>query len=161
MVESYNYDATDLGTDALQAATDDAGGIRPDGTPKTGTVSWPGPVHFFRSERVLVLYVGGDADVVVADRLARSAVRRPVTAPTTGRPSGRVEARETSLQTVCWRMSNVDLFLRVGVRRPGVPVAGKVDRGLAMVGSGIPFRVREQVAGSCPVADLNFPYLIR
>jgi hypothetical protein len=63
-VESYNYDTTDLGTDALQTATEDAGRIRPDGTPKTGTVSWPGPVHFFRAERVLVLYVGGDAGVV-------------------------------------------------------------------------------------------------
>jgi hypothetical protein len=40
VVGSYNYDATDLRTDALLAATDNASRIGPDGTPKAATASW-------------------------------------------------------------------------------------------------------------------------
>jgi hypothetical protein len=64
MVESYNYDSTDLGTDATRAANDDAAAIAPDGTPKSGAVKWNGPVHFFRADRVLVLYAGSDPAAV-------------------------------------------------------------------------------------------------
>jgi hypothetical protein len=59
-VESYNYDSTDLGADGAQIAKDDASGIAADGTPKTGTAQWSGPVHFYRADRVIVLYVGSD-----------------------------------------------------------------------------------------------------
>jgi hypothetical protein len=59
-IESYNYDSTDLGADGAQIAKDDASGIAADGTPKKGTAQWTGPVHFYRADRVIVLYVGSD-----------------------------------------------------------------------------------------------------
>lgn len=37
--------------------------ISPDGSTIGGeTVSWPGPPHFYRTDRVLILYFGNDAD---------------------------------------------------------------------------------------------------
>ena len=59
-VESYNYDSTDLGTDGSAAAAHDAAGISPDGTPKTGRRPAAGPLHFFRADRVIVIYAGSD-----------------------------------------------------------------------------------------------------
>lgn len=59
-VESYNYDSTDLGDDGAQVAKDDASGIAADGTPNKGPAQWTGPVHFYRADRVIVLYVGSD-----------------------------------------------------------------------------------------------------
>lgn len=71
-VEVYNYDSTDLGTDGSAAAQRDAAAIAPDGTPKTGQ-SLSGPVHFFRADRVLVLYAGADTTVTgtLTDLLGR------------------------------------------------------------------------------------------
>lgn len=59
-VQSFNYDDRDLGTDGLAAAQADADQIQPDGQPKTARVTWSGPPHFFRKERLIVLYVGSD-----------------------------------------------------------------------------------------------------
>ena len=63
-VESYNYDDRDLDTNGAAAAQADAAQIQPDGQPKTGSVAWPAPPHFFLKERVLVLYVGSDPTVL-------------------------------------------------------------------------------------------------
>jgi hypothetical protein len=65
LLESYNYDSTDLGSDATSAVTQDAAAISPDGTPKMGRESWTAPAHFFRADRVLVLYVGSDATALI------------------------------------------------------------------------------------------------
>ena len=62
-VQSYNYDDRDLGTDGLAAAQADAAQIQPDG-PKTVSVAWSGPPHFFHKERVIVIYVGSDAPIL-------------------------------------------------------------------------------------------------
>lgn len=64
VVESYNYDDTDLGTNAVAVAKQDADQITPDGTPKTVSVQWVASPHFFRAERLLVLYVGSDKAVL-------------------------------------------------------------------------------------------------
>jgi hypothetical protein len=64
VVQSYNYDDTDLGGNAAQAMTEDAARIRPDGSVETAVVEWIAPPHFFRTERLLVLYVGSDATVL-------------------------------------------------------------------------------------------------
>jgi hypothetical protein len=63
-LQSYNYDERDIGTDGLAAARADADQIQPDGQPRGARVTWTGPPHFFRSERVLVLYVGDDPAVL-------------------------------------------------------------------------------------------------
>jgi hypothetical protein len=63
-VQSYNYDDRDLGTDGLAAAQADAAQIQPDGQPKTMSVAWSGPPHFFHKERVIVIYVGSDAPIL-------------------------------------------------------------------------------------------------
>jgi hypothetical protein len=63
-VQSYNYDDRDLGTDGFAAARADADRIQPDGQPSTGRVAWTAPPHFFRKERLLVIYVGADPAVV-------------------------------------------------------------------------------------------------
>ena len=62
-VQSYNYDDRDLGTDGLAAAQADAAQIQPDGQPRTASVAWSGPSHFFHKERVIVIYVGSDAQL--------------------------------------------------------------------------------------------------
>lgn len=59
-LQSYNYDDTDLGEDGLKAAEEDASKIGSDGQPRTMSVLWKGEPHFFRKERVLVLYIGED-----------------------------------------------------------------------------------------------------
>jgi predicted small lipoprotein YifL len=59
-IQSYNYDDRDLGTSGLAAAQADADRLKPDGQPKTMSIAWTGPPHFFHKERVLVLYVGDD-----------------------------------------------------------------------------------------------------
>lgn len=48
-LQSYNYDDTDLGTN---------------GQPRTMSVLWEGEPHFYRKERVLVLYVGDEKAVL-------------------------------------------------------------------------------------------------
>jgi hypothetical protein len=63
-VQSYNYDDTDLGTDGLAAAQDDAEQIEPNGAPKTANILWRGVPHWFRTGRVIVLYVGNDPAVL-------------------------------------------------------------------------------------------------
>ena len=70
-VESFNYDDTDLQMNGIRAADQDTSQIQPNGTPKTATVTWNGPPHFFRTQRVLVLYVGTDPAVLklLADTL--------------------------------------------------------------------------------------------
>lgn len=56
-LQSYHY--TDPAT-----AEADADRIGPEGAPRTAQVDWTGPPHFFREERVLVLYVGNDPAVL-------------------------------------------------------------------------------------------------
>ncbi len=63
-LQSYNYDDTELGEDGLKAAEEDASKIGPDGQPRTTSVLWKGEPHFFRKERVLVLYLGEDKVVL-------------------------------------------------------------------------------------------------
>jgi hypothetical protein len=63
-LESYNYDDRDLGTEGRIAAEQDAAAIQPNGQPRSGPVVWPGPPHFYRNERVLVLYVGSDPKLI-------------------------------------------------------------------------------------------------
>jgi hypothetical protein len=46
------------------AASADAGQIQPDGSLRGVMVDWVGPPHFFRAERLLVIYVGSDASVI-------------------------------------------------------------------------------------------------
>lgn len=53
-VQSYQY------RDA-KVAEADAQGITPAGNPRTMQIDWVGPPHFYRRERVIVLYVGTDA----------------------------------------------------------------------------------------------------
>ena len=65
-VQSFNYDDRDLGTDGLAAAQADADQIQPDGQPKTTRVTWSGPPHFYHKERVIVLYVGSDPQLLDA-----------------------------------------------------------------------------------------------
>ncbi len=63
-IQSYNYADTDLGMNGVQAAEEDAQQIGPDGNPRTSMITWIAPPHFFRKERVIVLYVGNDAAVI-------------------------------------------------------------------------------------------------
>lgn len=63
-VQSYNYDDTDLGTDGMQAAEADASQLGPDGSPPTMMITWVAPPHFFRKDRVIVLYTGTDQAVI-------------------------------------------------------------------------------------------------
>jgi hypothetical protein len=64
VVDSYNYDQTELGKDADQAAKEDAARIAPGGTPATQPVTGSGAAYLFRSDRVLVVYEGSDPRVV-------------------------------------------------------------------------------------------------
>jgi len=63
-LQVYNYDDTDLGTDGLRAAEEDAKNIGPDGQPNTTSILGTGEPHFFRKERLLVLYIGPDKAVL-------------------------------------------------------------------------------------------------
>ena len=63
-VQSFNYDDRDLGTDGLKAAAEDASQIEPNGNPRTARINWIAPPHFFRKERVIVIYLGSDASAL-------------------------------------------------------------------------------------------------
>ncbi|HSH77925.1 MAG TPA: hypothetical protein VLA19_05255 [Herpetosiphonaceae bacterium] len=63
-IQSYNYDDTDLGTDGVKAAKEDADQIGPNGNPKTAMITWVAPPHFFRKERLIAIYVGDDPAVL-------------------------------------------------------------------------------------------------
>lgn len=63
-IQSYNYDDTELGSDGIQAVEEDVAQIGPDGNPQTTMITWVAPPHFFRAERVIVLYVGTDPAVL-------------------------------------------------------------------------------------------------
>ena len=54
----------DQAASALQAAEADAAQIGPDGNPRTTMVTWIAPPHFFRADRLIVLYIGDDPTVV-------------------------------------------------------------------------------------------------
>lgn len=60
VVESYDYNQADLGSDPVRAATEDADSIAADGMPKTVKIAWVATPHFYRAERLVVLYVGTD-----------------------------------------------------------------------------------------------------
>jgi hypothetical protein len=67
-LHSFNYDNTDLGTDGARVAEEDASRISRDGTSATtptGVVheTYDGAPHFYRRERVIVLYIGDDTTV--------------------------------------------------------------------------------------------------
>jgi hypothetical protein len=47
-----------------ERAAADAAQIGPDGNPPTMMIDWIAPPHFFRAERVIVLYIGEDQAVV-------------------------------------------------------------------------------------------------
>jgi hypothetical protein len=47
-----------------EAAADAVASIGPDGNPATMMIRWIEPPHFYRTGRVIVLYVGGDAKVL-------------------------------------------------------------------------------------------------
>ncbi len=65
---SFDYSDTDLGRDGRQAAEEDANEISQDLTrfrPQSNAVPLPsGPTHFYRRERVIVLYIGSDPSVL-------------------------------------------------------------------------------------------------
>lgn len=63
-VQSYDYNDTDFEGDGAAAATADVQEIGPDGNPRTAMITWVEPPHFFRKERVIVLYVGSDPAVI-------------------------------------------------------------------------------------------------
>ena len=63
-LQSFNYDDTDLRTNGLNVAADDASQIERDGNPKTMRISWIAQPHFFRRERVIVLYLGSDSSLL-------------------------------------------------------------------------------------------------
>lgn len=56
-LQAFNY------ADA-KSASDDANQIEPSGSPRTMQINWIAPPHFFRKERVLVIYVGSDANAL-------------------------------------------------------------------------------------------------
>jgi hypothetical protein len=64
---SFDYDDTDLGRDGQRAAEEDAREIA-EGARVTNTtdgVRLPsGPSHFYRRERVIVMYVGADPEML-------------------------------------------------------------------------------------------------
>ena len=64
---SFDYDDTDLGRDGQRAAEEDAREIA-EGARVTNTtdgVRLPsGPAHFYRRERVIVMYVGADPEML-------------------------------------------------------------------------------------------------
>lgn len=58
-IQSYNYDPNEI-PDAAKAAAADAQNIGPDGNPRTMMITWVAPPHFYRKERVIVIYLGSD-----------------------------------------------------------------------------------------------------
>lgn len=56
-VQSYAYEDS-------ASAEADAAEIGPDGNPPAMMITWIGTPHFFRAERVIVLYVGGDQSTI-------------------------------------------------------------------------------------------------
>ena len=64
---SFDYNDTDLGRDGQRAAEEDAteiaGGMRVTNT-TDGVRLPPGPAHFYRRERVIVMYVGADPEML-------------------------------------------------------------------------------------------------
>jgi hypothetical protein len=60
-IQSFDYDAHELGLDAAETAAADAGQVGPDGNPKGGRIFWAAAPHFFRKERVIVIYAGDDS----------------------------------------------------------------------------------------------------
>ena len=56
-LQVYNYDEA-------AAAEADASQLGPDGNPRTMMITWVAPPHFFRKERVVVLYNGSDQTVI-------------------------------------------------------------------------------------------------
>ena len=72
VIESFNYDDTDLGTDGRAVSAADAGKFAPDGSliDRSQSIAYHGtPPHLFRQDRVLVIYAG--TDPVVLSELAR------------------------------------------------------------------------------------------
>ena len=63
-LQAFNYDDTDLRANGLQVAADDASQVDRDGNPRTMRISWIAPPHFFRRERVIVIYLGSDANML-------------------------------------------------------------------------------------------------
>ncbi len=63
-LQSFNYDDKDLGTNGLSAAAEDASQIDPNGNPRTARINWIAPPHFFRKERVIVIYLGRDTNAL-------------------------------------------------------------------------------------------------
>ncbi len=63
-LQSFNYDDKDLGTNGLNAAAEDASQIDPNGNPRTARINWIAPPHFFRKERVIVIYLGRDTNAL-------------------------------------------------------------------------------------------------
>ena len=72
VIESFNYDDTDLGTDGRAASAADARKFAPDASliDRSQSIAYYGtPAHLFRQDRVLVIYAG--TDPVVLSELAR------------------------------------------------------------------------------------------
>lgn len=68
-IVSFNYDDTDIGRDGRTVAEQEAQRVSPDGaradTPAgTVTAYYQGTPHLFRRERVIVLYVGDDPEML-------------------------------------------------------------------------------------------------
>lgn len=63
-LQSFNYDDKELGTDGLKAAAEDASQIEPNGNPRTARINWVAPPHFFHKDRVIVIYLGSDANAL-------------------------------------------------------------------------------------------------
>ena len=72
VIESFNYDDTDLGTDGRAVSAADTRKFAPDGSliDRSQSIAYHGnPPHLFRQDRVLVIYAG--TDPVVLSELAR------------------------------------------------------------------------------------------
>ncbi|MEP6816571.1 MAG: hypothetical protein ABI873_13575 [Marmoricola sp.] len=65
VVDSFNYNATDLSADPAQVLRADAGRIRPDGRLVVGRAVVGQPSHWFRASRLLVEYVGSNRSALV------------------------------------------------------------------------------------------------
>ena len=63
-LQSFNYQQEDVKMDPLQAAEQDAEQIEPSGQPHTMRIEWLAPPHFYHKERVIVLYLGSDAQTL-------------------------------------------------------------------------------------------------
>ncbi len=63
-LQSFNYDDKDLGKDGSKAAAEDASQIDSSGNPRTMRIQWIASPHFFRKERVIVIYLGSDPNAI-------------------------------------------------------------------------------------------------